>query len=43
MALHANAGIELRIAPELLRLWDNVISSTLDFSGIRLRNATLAR
>ena len=43
MALHANAGIELRIAPELLPLWDDVISSTLDFNGIRLRNATLAR
>ena len=29
--------------PELLDLWERVIASTLDFSGIRLRNATLAR
>jgi len=43
LALHAGARIELRIAPELLALWDRVVNSTLDFSGIRLRNATLAR
>jgi hypothetical protein len=43
VALHTNAGIELRIVPELLDLWNDVISSTLDFSGIRLRNATLAQ
>jgi hypothetical protein len=42
LALHANAEIELRIAPRLLDLWERVIASTLDFSGIRLRNATLA-
>jgi hypothetical protein len=42
LALHADAGIELRIAPGLLALWDAVVASTLDFSGIRLRNATLA-
>jgi hypothetical protein len=42
LALHADAGIELRIAPELLELWDKVVNSTLDFSGIRLRNATLS-
>jgi hypothetical protein len=41
LGLHAAAGIELRIAPELLMLWDRVANSTLDFSGIRLRNATL--
>ena len=41
LALHAGAGIELRISPELLLLWDKVVNSTLDFSGIRLRNATL--
>jgi uncharacterized protein DUF6886 len=39
---HADAGIELRIAPSLYPLWDRVIRTTLDFSGIRLRNATLA-
>jgi len=42
LALHADAGIELRIGPGLLALWDAVVGSTLDFSGIRLRNATLA-
>jgi Family of unknown function (DUF6886) len=43
LALHAEAEIELRIAPRLLDLWERVIASTLDFSGIRLRNATLVR
>jgi hypothetical protein len=43
LALHADAEIELRIAPRLLDLWDRVIASTLDFSGIRLRNATLVQ
>jgi len=37
---HADAGIELRIVPELATLWRRVIESTLEFSGIRLRNAT---
>jgi len=36
---HAEAENELRIAPSLYPLWDNVIETTLDFSGIRLRNA----
>lgn len=40
---HAAAGIELRSDGALLELWNDVVSSTLDFSGIRLRNATLAR
>jgi uncharacterized protein DUF6886 len=39
LARHADAGIELRIAPSLYPLWDRVIATTLDFSGIRLRNA----
>jgi hypothetical protein len=42
LALHADARIELRIAPGLLAFWDTVVSSTLDYSGIRLRNATPA-
>lgn len=42
LALHARARIELRIAPALYPLWDAVAASTLDFSGIRLRNATLS-
>ena len=41
LALHADMEIELRVAPSLLALWDRVVASTLDFSGIRLRNATL--
>jgi hypothetical protein len=36
--LHRSAGIELRLVPDLLALWDRVASSTLEFSGIRLRN-----
>ena len=39
LARHADAGNELRIAPALYPLWDNVVETTLDFSGIRLRNA----
>ncbi len=35
---HAQAGIELRLVPQLLPLWERVIASTLEFSGIRLRN-----
>lgn len=42
LARHASAGNELRIAPALRPLWDTVIESTLDYSGIRLRNATPA-
>jgi hypothetical protein len=36
---HAAAAIELRIVPRLGPLWERVIASTLEFSGIRLRNA----
>ena len=43
LARHADARIELRIAPALHPLWDEVVASTLDYSGIRLRNATLSR
>jgi uncharacterized protein DUF6886 len=39
LARHANAGIELRVVPNLWPLWERVIASTLEFSGIRLRNA----
>jgi hypothetical protein len=42
VARHEAAGIELRADDDLLGLWDDVVSSTLDFSGIRLRNATMA-
>jgi hypothetical protein len=40
LARHADAGIEIRIVPQLLLLWQHVIESTLQFSGIRLRNLT---
>ena len=39
LALHAAAEIELRIVPSLWSLWERVVASTLDYSGIRLRNA----
>ena len=42
VALHADARIELRFTSALYPLWDAVAASTLDFSGIRLRNATLS-
>jgi Family of unknown function (DUF6886) len=42
LARHAAEGIELRIAPTLYPLWDRVVATTLDFSGIRLRNAVRA-
>jgi hypothetical protein len=37
--LHADAGIELRFDRQLLELWERVLATTLDYSGIRLRNA----
>ena len=39
---HAKADIELTVDDDLAALWQRVIASTLDFSGIRLRNATMA-
>jgi hypothetical protein len=38
-ALHDQAGIELRVLNNLWAFWDDVVASTLGFSGIRLRNA----
>jgi hypothetical protein len=38
-ALHAAAGIQLRVLPNLWSFWDAVTASTLTFSGIRLGNA----
>jgi hypothetical protein len=37
--LHAAARIELRALPNLWPLWNEVAGSTLEYSGIRLRNA----
>ncbi|MBB6346527.1 DUF6886 family protein [Nonomuraea muscovyensis] len=39
LALHEEAGIQLRVLDRIRPFWDEVISSTLGFSGIRLRNA----
>lgn len=39
LQLHEAAGIQLRVLPTLWDFWDAVVTSTLDFSGIRLRNA----
>jgi len=33
------SGVELRMTPALLDMWQRVIGSTLSFSGTRLRNA----
>lgn len=38
--LHREAGIELLALPSLWPLWNEVVASTLEYSGIRLRNAT---
>jgi hypothetical protein len=37
--LHEEAGIELRTLPNLWPLWNEVVASSLEFSGMRLRNA----
>lgn len=37
--LHRAAGIQLRVLVNLWEFWDAVITSTMEFSGIRLRNA----
>jgi hypothetical protein len=37
--LHAAAGIQLRLLCDLWDFWDAVTTSSLEFSGIRLRNA----
>jgi hypothetical protein len=39
LPLHAAAGIQLRVLTNLWTFFDAVVASSLDFSGIRLRNA----
>jgi hypothetical protein len=39
LGLHAEADIELRRVANLWPLWDRVVASTLEYSGMRLRNA----
>jgi hypothetical protein len=36
---HERADIELRVVDELWPVWERVVASTLEFSGIRLHNA----
>lgn len=42
VARHEEAGIELRVVLDLWTVWDRIVASTLEFSGIRLRNAPRA-
>ncbi|MBF8189533.1 hypothetical protein ITP53_28120 [Nonomuraea sp. K274] len=37
--LHEEAGIQMRVLADLWPFWNEVTASTLEFSGIRLRNA----
>jgi hypothetical protein len=39
VARHERSGIELRAVPSLWPIWNRVVTSTLEFSGIRLHNA----
>lgn len=39
----AKADIELAVDDDLAALWQRVVASTLDFSGNRLRDASMAR
>lgn len=39
LALHEAAGIQLRFVDNLWPWWNAVVESTVEFSGIRLRNA----
>lgn len=40
--LHEQAEIELRAVPNLWPVWNEVVASSLEFSGMRLRNAAPA-
>jgi hypothetical protein len=39
---HARAGIELRVTPSIWPFWREVATSTIEYSGSRLRNAAEA-
>ena len=43
VGLHERAGIELRVVENIWPLWNEVAASTLEFSGMRLRNAAPAK
>jgi len=38
-AIHAAAGIQLRVLANLWEFWDAAVASSLEFSGIRMRHA----
>ena len=38
LGLHAAARIELRVVPDLRSVWERIVESTLEFSGMRLAN-----
>ena len=40
--LYEESDIQLRALPSLLPFWDRVVTTTLVFSGLRLRNARSA-
>jgi hypothetical protein len=42
LELHRAAGIQVRLVDNLWPWWEAVIESTVEFSGIRLRNAASA-
>jgi hypothetical protein len=39
VGMHERAEIELRVLSNLWPLWNEIVASTLEFSGMRLRNA----
>ena len=39
VARHAESGIELRVVISIWPVWDRIVVSSLEFSGIRLHNA----
>jgi uncharacterized protein DUF6886 len=42
-ALHAAAGIQLRVLPGIRAFFDGLVAGSMEFSGIRLRNADCRR
>lgn len=43
VARHDDSGIELRVVRSLCPIWNRVVGSTLEYSGIRLHNAQPAK
>jgi hypothetical protein len=42
-ALHAAAGIQLRVLSGIRAFFDGLVAGSMEFSGIRLRNADCRR